>query len=269
MRATCSLLLLLGAALAQEKKPDARPEALPAGQQRKLQAVAMEVTGTVQWRASAKDAWKPLRVNDLLEAGAEVRTGRDSRAVLRAGMNGTIEVDRQSRLAIPELVQEGATLKTRVAMTFGKAELKVDKVGLDNDFEVSTPTATLAVKGTTSSIRWDVVNGFQARGAPGNRLRAIEIRFLGSIVNDLTDDDETDDRTKLPVRRAFLRTFFLPLPGEWDNDSIDHIAQLGPRKLRHLFTERQLKILKKLRDREGGQENPTGNLHQAGPPTGP
>jgi len=159
-------------------------------------------------------------VNDVLNVGAEVRTGRESTVTLRVGMNATMLVDRQTRIAIPEMAQDGKVLRSRLAMSFGQTDLKVDRIGLENDVEVATPTATLAVKGTGMRISWDAVNGFQAKGVATNRIRAIEVRYLNGLVVHLSADEATRDSTPLPALRAFRRTFYLPIVGTLSPDEI-------------------------------------------------
>lgn len=229
MRHSLALLAIAAALLAAPQDPAApapkldvpAPAPLPPGQTKVLQAVVLEVTGAAaQWRAKPAQKWQAAKVNDLLDVGAEIRTGRESTVTLRVGMNATMLVDRQTRIAIPEVVQDGKVLRTRLAMNFGQTDLKVDRIGLENDVEVATPTATLAVKGTGMRISWDAVNGFQAKGVSTNRIRAIEVRYLNGIVVYLSADEATRDPTPLPALRAFRRTFYLPIAGTLSPDEV-------------------------------------------------
>ena len=210
---------------AEEKKPapEKRPttlKPLKPGEVRILKAIVLDVKGIAQARRpvkKAKDApkpkWKKLKVNDVLQPGVVVRTGRKSRVTLRIGANATMLIDRQTRVKIPEIVQKGKVLRTRVSMAFGRADVKVDRIGLDNDFEVATPTATLAVRGTVFRIWWDIVNGFRALGVPGNKIRAIEVRYVNAIKAFLSKADSTDENFTLPAISAFQSTYLEPLIG--------------------------------------------------------
>ena len=209
-------LLCCTLAFAQDpKKPApaeaAKPKPLAEGQIRVLKAVVMEVKGTAQARASRKEKWRDLKKDDVLKPGVSVRTGRKSHVALRIGLNASMLIDRQTRVSIPEIIQKGKVLKTRVTMKFGKADLKVDVIGLDNDFGVSTPTATLAVRGTSARLWWDAINLFRVIGVPANKLRAIEVRYLNGVNVDLSRDDRTSQMLKLPALER--NTILWPLRG--------------------------------------------------------
>jgi len=244
MRVAVVLTLLAATLLAQgpaDPAPGKTPakktlKPLPPGQVRVLKAIVIEVKGVAQARARKKKGekkrpkWRRLKKNDVLSAGVVVRTGRKSRVVLRVGANATLIIDRQSRVAIPEIVQKGKVLKTRVKMGFGRADVKVDRIGLDNDFEVATPTATLAVRGTAMRIWWDA-KGFRAIGVPSNRIRAILTRYLNGVKAYLSKDDQTDEENRLPAVNSYNEVYLWPIegaisPGKYASDGQDQDAQL-------------------------------------------
>lgn len=138
----------------------------------------MEVAGRVRTRSAPDAEWMPLRENDVLRAGAEVQTGLRSHAALRAGANATIRLDAGTTLVVPELAQEGETLVTRAAVKSGRADIKVDRIGLENDFRVVTPSATIAVSGTTLAIQNGQLLGTEVTGSSANALAAIETRWM-------------------------------------------------------------------------------------------
>ena len=194
-----------------EKKPEPKP--LGKDEVRVLQAVIIKVEGVVQWRPSTKGKWQKAKVNDLLAPGAEIRTGRKSSVTLRVGLNATFKVDRQSRVAIPEIVQKGGVLKTRVALRYGRADVKVDRVGLDNDFAVASPSATLAVRGTAWRMWWDVNKGFRAVGVPRNKLRAIEVEWMRGRQAFLSQQDGVNEFYKDAALSAYAKSYYVPPPG--------------------------------------------------------
>ena len=75
-----------GGASAPSPAPDQAAAGTP------LQAIVIDVSGKVQWRPSADAAWKNAAVNDVIEPGAEVRTGLRSHAALRM-RNATALID--------------------------------------------------------------------------------------------------------------------------------------------------------------------------------
>jgi len=222
MRHIALVILLCAATAAAQStttgKPAPKPKdqpalkPLPKGETRVFEAIVMKVSGVVQARADRKAKWKKLAVNDVLKPGVLVRTGRKSMVALRVGPNATILIDRQTRVAIPEIIQDGDTIKTRVGMEFGRMDVKASRIGLAIDFAVSTPTSTLAVRGTAFRISWDAVRGARVQGVPGNRIRAIEMEYARDMAK-LSRSDRSDDDFALPAINAFWATYIVPLQG--------------------------------------------------------
>ena len=207
------LLLLAATAMAQSGKPAPKLKALPKGETRVFEAIVMKVVGVAQARTDRKAKWKKIQLHDVLKPGVLVRTGRKSLVALRVGPNATLVIDRQTRVAIPRIVQDGDTLRTRVGMEFGRIDVKAARIGLAIDFAVSTPSSTLAVRGTTFRITWDAVHGTRARGVPGNRLRAIEMAYARTVKAALSKSDTTSERFPLPAIDSFWATYIEPLQG--------------------------------------------------------
>jgi hypothetical protein len=161
--------------------PVLRP--LPKGETRSLRALIINVERRVDWRSSEEAPWRDAKVNDVLEAGAEIRTGTRSSATLRVGRNATIFVDRSTYLALPEILLAGDTLRTRAGLRRGRANFKVDPVepiGLTNDFEVLTPTTTLAVRGTGFGVKWGGLDGVDVDVLRSQKIHAIELQYLAT-----------------------------------------------------------------------------------------
>ena len=153
-------------------------KAMPEGESRVLPAVIMEVKGRCQWRADEQASWKKAAVNDSIRAGAWIRTGLNSTLTLRCGLNSTVLVDSNSRVRLPQLIQDGDVLRTVVTVNRGRADIQVDRVGLINDFSVLTPSGSLAVKGTGMGVQYDGFEGTTVVGARHNRMNAIEMRYF-------------------------------------------------------------------------------------------
>jgi len=220
------ILLLASLAAAQskttgtstKKKPGAEPASgtvkpLPKGQTRVFEAVVMKVVGVAQARANRKAKWQKLKLSDVLKPGVLIRTGRKSMVALRVGPNATLIIDRQTRVAIPQIIQDGDKLTTRVGVEFGRVDVKASRIGLAIDFAVSTPTSTLAVRGTAFRISWDSVNGTRAQGVPNNRIRAIEMAYSRKVKAALSKSDTTSDEFPLPAIDSFWTTYIVPLQG--------------------------------------------------------
>lgn len=198
----------------QEKKGDAqlpKVEPLPAGQTQVLQALVIAVDGKSEWKAAGAEKWKAAAVNDLLDPGAEIRTGLRSTLSLRVGKNATLVVDRASRVELPMIVQDGAVLRTRAAVHRGKVDFKVEAVGITSDFQVLTPSATLAVRGTGFTVEWGALAGVKVTGVDTNRVRAIELDYYAKMEQvAISGAGESTSAWPDPVASALYDTVFPP-----------------------------------------------------------
>lgn len=149
--------------------------ATPAGEA--LRAVFIDVAGKVQWRANETSPWQDAKVNDIVAPGVEVRTGLRSHAAMRIGRNATALIDAGTLFQLPDVVQDGDTLRTAAAVKHGRADFKVDKVGLSNDFKVVTPSTTLAVRGTEFAVATGPLKQVEVLGARRNAINAIELKY--------------------------------------------------------------------------------------------
>jgi len=231
MKIIAALAFLLGSpcispvALAQDAAPaESKSTDAP------LQAIFMEVQGKVRWRAGEQSPWKEAAVNDLVDAGAEIRTGLKSRATLRVGKNATVLVDAGTSFQLPQIVQDGETLRTLATVKTGRVDFKVDKVGFSNDFKVITPQTTLSVRGTGFGVNSGPLNGVEVTGARTNTINAIEIRYVASnLAYFMSGESKTSSGQKDPVQNAWISTVGPPpvvgtLVG---NDQLEQAASQG------------------------------------------
>lgn len=225
--------MLAGASLAQDAAPpepvapnEAAPveatPAEPASEAKSLQALIMEIEGTVTTRSGEDAPWQPAKVDDLLNPGAELRTGFRSRAAIRVGMNATLLVDPGTTLVIPEIVEDGQTYRTRVAVKQGRADFKVDKLGLDNDFQVQMGSTTMAVKGTGGTISFGGFSGSQFSGANFNEIGAIEVRYFSNLQRvAISGAGRSSEANPNPVLAALASTVGPPPSGATAETGID------------------------------------------------
>jgi len=247
MTRTFGLLLLLAAiATPQDAKKPATLKKLPKGQTRVYEAIVMKVVGVAQARAGKKAKWAKLKINDVLKPGTTVRTGRKSLVALRVGPNATMVIDRQTRVSIPQIIQDGDKLKTKIGVQFGRVDVKATRLGLAIDFSVATPSATLAVRGTAFRIEWDAIRSYRARGIPGNRIRAIEIEYLRGLKATLSKADSTSEQNPMPAFDAFWSTYIVPLEGAITPEALDD-PRIQPTDLSNPVEESGLKAINQLR----------------------
>jgi hypothetical protein len=209
-------LLLVSAGQAQDVAanpviPTSTVAPLAEGEAKVLQAVIMEVTGKVRWRAGDDAPWKSAQVNDVLDVGAEIRTAIRSSAGLRVGMNATLLVESGTTLIVPEIVQEGSTLRTRAMVKSGRVNFKVDQVGLTNDFQVVTPSMALAVRGTGFGVDYGGLTGTQITGLPDNTMDAMVIRYFLLNLQVVMGNGKSADGTPDPATGAWLETVGVPV----------------------------------------------------------
>lgn len=175
-----------------------------------LTAVIMEVRGRglAKWRQGEDGEWKQAEPMDVLGPGVEIRTGLGTEVALRVGKNATVIVQEAARVAIPVIEEDPDenVLRTRFAMARGKVDFKVDKVGATNDFEVATPTSTLAVKGTEGAVSYGGLEGTRVAGVQRNEFRAIELRFVNNATQHLSGQGAASDTRPNPVNQALFQT---------------------------------------------------------------
>lgn len=227
------LLLLTSAVLAQSATPakkgtapkNSAPKKGPARSVTIDSAIVMKVVGIAQARNKPSARWRKLRFNEALKPGVVIRTGRKSMVALRVGRNATMLIDRQSRVSIPTIIRDGDKLQTRVSLQWGRTEIKVNKVGRVNDFEVATPSATLAVRGTAFRISWDVVHGMRVQGVSSNRIHAIQLGYLRAVKIGLSRADSSSERFPTPALDAWYETYIEPLKGAFSPEEIENERQ--------------------------------------------
>ena len=209
-----AMLLSLGlaAAIAQAQAPaapaaQAAPAAAPAPDAQALKALFIEVNGKVQWRSGPDQPWQNAKVDDVVTSGAEVRTGLKSFAALRVGDNATALIDAGTMFQMPSVVKDGDTLRTTVSVKSGRADFKVDKVGLTNDFKVVTPSTTLAVRGTEFAVASGALKNVEVLGARANTINAIELKYaLNNTTVRMSGAAASSSNLKQPTHNAVVAT---------------------------------------------------------------
>jgi hypothetical protein len=157
MRYILLLTMVTGAlalpASAQTTQPaDAAASTQPTAADGELQARVVKVTGRVRYGIPDADGnvaeWHPAKVGDLLPAGAQVRTGLRSKAVLAFGPTAAVIFEQltQASVAEHERITDGRDVK--LALGHGMLRAGVAETTVRCDMTISTPTATLTKRGT-------------------------------------------------------------------------------------------------------------------------
>lgn len=122
-------------------------------------AVITNVKGSVtRWGDDNVDQKYTARANDRLKDNDWLNTGQRSETTIRPHEMDQVEVKELTTLQVKELARMGESGRvTELELGLGEILCKVRKFRSDEDrFEVRTPTATAAVRGTRFSVRYDV-----------------------------------------------------------------------------------------------------------------
>jgi hypothetical protein len=118
----------------------------------KLQVTVADVSGLVQVRASEQAAWQAAKVGMVVDEGAEFRTGPRSSVRCTIPPDQSFTLDRLGTVKVLTALQQGTKLKTEMVMKYGRTKYSVEAAGLEHEGSISSPTGTLAVRGTVVSM---------------------------------------------------------------------------------------------------------------------
>jgi hypothetical protein len=129
--------LLAGFTFAQAQAPD--PGA----------ARVVSLTGTLTLKGFRQES-RLLRLNDSVESGDELATGENSHAVLRTRDGSTVLIYPDSHVIFNE---RSADVRELLHLFLGSIKVHIEKLsGRPNPHKLTTPTAVIAVRGTTFSV---------------------------------------------------------------------------------------------------------------------
>lgn len=147
------LSLALPSFAQEQPQPQPNPEPAPAPQPVKVKITA--ISGTVQYRATPESEWKKVEVGMELESGADLRTGVRSAVAVFIPPQQTITLDRLGTVRILQVLQDPQKVTADLGMKYGRTRVRLETGGRENVTTVSTPGATLAVRGSDATIHHD------------------------------------------------------------------------------------------------------------------
>lgn len=126
----------------------------PATQETKgaLQVTVAEVKGNVQVRADDKAAWQAAKVGMVVDQGAEFRTGPRSSVRCTIPPDQSFTLDRLGTVKVLTALQNGNKVTTEMTMKYGRTKYSVEAAGIEHEGTISSPSGTLAVRGTVVSM---------------------------------------------------------------------------------------------------------------------
>ncbi|MBU2638982.1 MAG: FecR family protein [Nanoarchaeota archaeon] len=101
--------------------------------------------------------WIPAKKGMELKVDDLIATSVSSDVILKYSDGSTIRIKEVTQLEISRLTKDKQkAIRTLLRMRSGKIEAKVHReAGIDSNFEVSTPTSLLSVRGTIFSVEYD------------------------------------------------------------------------------------------------------------------
>lgn len=98
----------------------------------------------------AGQAAHPLQLHDAVQAGDELITGENSEAVIRTSGGATVRIFPDSRVIFSE---RSPDIQEFLHLFLGSIKVHIEKLsGRPNPHKLTTPTAVIAVRGTTFSV---------------------------------------------------------------------------------------------------------------------
>lgn len=109
----------------------------------------VSLTGTLTVKR-ARDTARLLRLHDAVASGDELITGPNSEAVIRASDGSTVRIFPDSHVIFNE---RSADIQEFLHLFLGSIKVHIEKIsGRPNPHKMTTPTAVIAVRGTTFSV---------------------------------------------------------------------------------------------------------------------
>jgi hypothetical protein len=109
-----------------------------------------QIQGQVEWRAASSKTFAPL-TNQSVQAGDEIRTGSGGSVILMVPDGSYMVVSENSRLVVEDFWS--GNFKSIMNLMLGQVRFYIQKVGgRPSPYSVRTPTALIAVRGTTFDV---------------------------------------------------------------------------------------------------------------------
>lgn len=116
-----------------------------------MKATVVKVAGDVRIRNRGKIFWHDAKVNEVLGAGDQIETKENGKIEIKLDNNNVIGLKPNTKLILRKLTTNLKTgdYENLLESNIGKIRAKVEKIKGNSKFEIKTPTAVAAVRGTT------------------------------------------------------------------------------------------------------------------------
>ena len=191
-----SLLLVAGMARGEEKTsldaskpaPEATATTAPTATAKTLQIEVISVTGIAEKRLVEGDGkWAPIKAGEKLSDLTIIRTGMRSKVVLKFADYGEMTVKSATKMGLREFRKREGKVRNYLSLKYGSMRMSVDSSRGEVDARVSTPVATLSVRGSEAVIAYAADRGLGLRGKKGTWRVAV-----GPRTRDVTPGESTN-----------------------------------------------------------------------------
>jgi len=111
-------------------------------------------TGPIQWRPGSKSAFVSLTNNQAVQAGDEIRTGPGAQLILSVPDGSYMVVSENSKVVIDDFWS--GNFRSIMNVMLGQVRFYIQRLGgRPSPYSVRTPTALIAVRGTTFNVMVD------------------------------------------------------------------------------------------------------------------
>src|SRR5438552_13739484 len=170
--------------------------------------------GPVEWRAVSNKPFTVLTPGHAVQAGDEVRTGAGAQLILEVPDGSYMVISENSKLIVEDFWS--GNLRSLMNLMVGRVRFYVQRLGgRANPYRVTTPTALIAVRGTTFEVTVD-----EAQFA---EVRCLEGRVAVETVG-LPDREVILE----PGRKTLVR------PGEYPMAPVANEAELIRNRIIHM-----------------------------------
>lgn len=144
------LIVLSGVCLATaQDAATTQPTTSPATEV--ITARVLALTGSAEHKPLDGEEWLPCAVDDEYPPETIIRTGIRSSVQLQIGRDDTytaMVIDAASKTVISEASKTASTKRVRIGVGYGRVRAGVVEGGLESDFTIDCPVATLSKRGT-------------------------------------------------------------------------------------------------------------------------
>jgi hypothetical protein len=136
---------------ASTTRPSAQASSQPGGTI-SMHIYVVAVNGLVQVRQGDDQPWVVAETNMVLSEGAELRTGPHSSVTCVIPPDQTFTLDRLGTVRVADAFRNGNMVKTDLLMKYGRTHYDIQSAGLQHEASITSPSSTLAVRGTTVAL---------------------------------------------------------------------------------------------------------------------